>query len=180
MRLDPIVIQPYDARWPESFAEQSARLQACLSTWLSAPIEHIGSTAIPGMAAKPIIDMLALISSIESFNNALAPMSRIGWVRAPEPSDLQRRRWSLCFPSIEHRTHHLHVVEYDSSEWPDWLLFRDYLRAHPRTADRYSDLKRSLAQADNTDRVRYRVGKAPLIEKLLDEARAGKDTDPTL
>lgn len=171
MRLDPIEIRPYDPHWPESFGVQSARLQATLSGWLSAPIEHIGSTSIPGMPAKPIIDMLGLVADYESFAAALPHLSSIGWVHAPEPGDLEQRKWSNCFPTVQHRTHHLHVVEDASPEWRGWLLFRNYLRTHSAAAERYGDLKRRLAEIDNTDRVRYRASKAPLIEELMQQAR---------
>lgn len=172
MRRDPIEICPYDPRWAGAFEEQRERLQAVLSPWLQEPIEHIGSTSIPGMPAKPIVDMLALVKDWSTFSSAVGEVTAIGWVHAPEPSDRNQRRWSMCYPSIEHRSHHLHVVEYHSSQWASWILFRDYLRTHAVPRDRYADLKRRLAAADDADRARYRAGKAPLIEELMDEARA--------
>lgn len=172
MRLDVISIEPYGSDWPQLFAEQALRIQRYLAEWLSAPVEHIGSTAIPGMPAKPIIDMLALVPDSGSFGGALPLLSSIDWVHAPEPGDREHRKWSVGFPSVEHRTHHLHVVEQDSNDWPQWLLFRDYLRTHSDSAQRYAALKKALAAADDHDRLRYRAGKAPLIEQLLAEARA--------
>lgn len=171
MRLDAIEIRIYDPRWAESFGQQSSRLHLTLSEWLTDPIEHIGSTSIPGLPAKPIIDMVGLVANYESFATALPHLATIGWVHAPEPGDPEQRTWSVCFPSVQHRTHHLHVVEDVSTGWPDWLLFRDYLRTHPEAAARYGDVKRRLAQIDNTDRARYRASKAPLIEELMQEAR---------
>lgn len=172
MRLDVISIEPYNPDWPRLFDEQALRIERCLSGWLSAPVEHIGSTSIPGMPAKPIVDMLALVADSESFGGALPKLSSIGWVHAPEPGDRDQRKWSVCFPSVEHRTHHLHVVEQGSNDWPQWLLFRDYLRTHPDAAQRYAALKEALAAADDRDRLRYRAGKAPLISQLMVEARA--------
>lgn len=175
MRLDPIEIHPYDLRWAQSFVDQSARLHAVLSPWLLAPVEHIGSTSIPGMSAKPIIDMLALVSDWKSFSSGIADLASIGWVHAPEPGDWDQRKWSICFPSVEHRTHHLHVVEHESPHWPDWLLLRNYLRTHETATERYADVKRRLAASDNTNRLSYRAGKAPLIGELMEEARAWQD-----
>ncbi|MGF0115607.1 GrpB family protein [Promicromonospora sp. Marseille-Q5078] len=172
MRQDRIVIQPYDSAWQGAFEEQRATLTGALKVWLVAPVEHIGSTSVPGLPAKPIVDMLALIDDHASFAPAFEPLEDIGWLPAPEPGDLERRRWSACFPSVEHRTHHLHVVEQRSEAWPDWLLFRDYLRVHPDAMRRYAELKQELAAGDDRDRTRYRNGKAPLIGTLLQEARS--------
>jgi GrpB-like predicted nucleotidyltransferase (UPF0157 family) len=171
VRLDTIEIRPYDPRWAESFDQQSARLQLTLAEQLTAPIEHIGSTSVPGLPAKPIIDMVGLVANYESFVTALPHLSSIGWAHGPEPGDREQRKWSICFPSVQHRTHHLHVVEDVSTGWPDWLLFRDYLRTHPEAAERYGDEKRRLAEIDSTDRVRYRASKAPLIDELMQDAR---------
>jgi GrpB-like predicted nucleotidyltransferase (UPF0157 family) len=172
VRRDPIVIQPHDPRWAQDFDVQRTALQQVLAGRLVAPVEHIGSTSVPGLPAKPIIDMVAVINDYAAFAPALPELDRIGWVHAPEPGDEDDRKWSVCFPSVEHRTHHLHVVEHGSGSWRDWLLFRDYLRTHVDAAERYATLKRELAAADRNDRPRYRAGKAPLIGELLDQARA--------
>jgi GrpB-like predicted nucleotidyltransferase (UPF0157 family) len=146
-------------------------LEAALGDWLVSPIEHIGSTAVPGLPAKPIIDMLAVIDRYEAFAPALTELERIGWIHAPEPGDPGQRKWSACLPNVEHRTHHLHVVERDSTGWRDWLVFRDFLHAHPEQAARYAALKQELSAVDAEDRPRYRAGKAPLIRELTDRAR---------
>ncbi|WP_243056665.1 GrpB family protein [Nocardioides sp. SR21] len=168
MRRDPIVIQPYDAAWPARFEEQRAVLEPVLGV----PVHHIGSTAVPGLPAKPIIDMLAVVE-----DHTRVPGERLesaGWVHAPEPGDEEQRKLSYCHPTVEHRTHHLHVIEHDSDGWRDWLLFRDYLCEHPDEAERYAALKRELAAQDDTDRPRYRAGKAPLIAELMVTARSGR------
>jgi GrpB-like predicted nucleotidyltransferase (UPF0157 family) len=172
VRKDPIVIQPYTSRWAQDFEIQRAALEPALAGRLVAPLEHIGSTSVPGLPAKPIIDMLAVTDDYARFAPALVDLERIGWVHAPEPGDEEHRKWSVCYPSVELRTHHLHVVEHDSRSWPDLLLFRDYLRTHADAAGRYAALKIELAASDRDDRVRYRSGKAPLIGELLEQARA--------
>lgn len=171
MRKDDIVIQPYDTLWADAFQAQAAVLTPVLADSLVAPIAHIGSTSIPGMPAKPIIDMLAVIDDYDAFRPVMPQLPSLGWTHAPEPGDEDRRRWSLCFPTVEHRSHHLHVVERTSTGWRDWLLFRDYLRDHPADAERYAALKQALARGDATDRDRYRSGKAPLIGELMERAR---------
>lgn len=172
VRQDPIVIQPHDPHWQHDFDIQRLALERVLAGYLVAPVEHIGSTSVPELPAKPIIDMLAVVDDHEAFGPALPELLRIGWVHAPEPHDAEQRTWSVCFPSVELRTHHLHVVERDSTGWHDWLLFRDYLRVHPAAAHRYAALKTELAAQDRRDRVLYRSGKAPLIGELMHDARA--------
>lgn len=165
VRRDRIVIEPYDAAWATSFEEQRAVLEEVLGV----PVHHIGSTAVPGLPAKPIVDMLAIVEDPASVR--VAVVEGIGWVHAPEPGDEETRKLSFCHPNTEYRTHHLHVVERGSDGWRDWLLFRDYLREHPDEVERYAALKRDLAARDDTDRPRYRSGKAPLIAELMLRAR---------
>ena len=137
------------------------------------PIEHIGSTAVPGLVAKPIIDMVAVVRDIEGVAASRAPLYEIGWVSAPEPLDAVERKLSFCFPSVALRTHHLHVVEGESSAWRGWLAFRDHLRAHPDTARRYGELKTRLATqygSDPNERDVYRAGKAAWVSAVTAEA----------
>ena len=175
-RSDPIRIVDADPAWAEAFEAQRRVLTPHLIDHLVRPIEHIGSTSVPGLPAKPIIDMLAVIDDHDSVGASLLDLEPIGWCLAPEPGDARRRRWSLCSPSIARRTHHLHVVERRSTSWPDWLLFRDHLRTNPADAALYADRKRELAAVDDLDRVRYRAAKAPLIAEILVRARAAEST----
>jgi len=169
VRADPITIVPYDEHWPRSFQAQRAVLEPILADLLVGPIEHIGSTAVPGLAAKPIIDMVARVTDLVLGPDLFDRLSTVAWWSAPEPSDAELDRLSLCHPTVEHRTHHLHVVAHCSSGWPTWLAFRDQLRTHPELVVEYGELKRRLA-ADPIDRPRYRAAKAPLIERILREA----------
>ena len=172
MRLDPIKIVQYDPMWPVTFERERARLEVALSATLARPIEHIGSTAVPGLAAKPIVDMCAVVSEIEAVDDLVSDLERIGWVAAPEPNDVPQRRRSFCAPSVEWRTHHLHVVEESSTGWRGWLAFRDHLRGNPQDAAAYAELKRALASeaVDPNDRAGYRAGKARMIESITRSA----------
>ncbi|WP_144119564.1 GrpB family protein [Catellatospora sichuanensis] len=167
-RLDEIVIVPYDPRWPKLFEAQRARVAEVLAPVLVGAVEHIGSTAVPGLPAKPIIDMLARVTDHAAAGAVVTGLAALGWVAAPEPSDGALRRWSYCFPDVARRSHHLHVVEHVSDGWPTWLAFRDRLRADPAAASGYAALKAELAARDRHDRVAYRAGKAPFIEGVLD------------
>src|SRR5688500_17510540 len=110
MRLDPIKIVAYDPSWPAAFERERARVAEVLRPGLIGPVEHIGSTSVPGLAAKPIIDMLARVEHYDSLDPDV--LGEIGWGHAPEPHDAQDRKWSFCFPDPAWRTHHLHVVEH--------------------------------------------------------------------
>jgi GrpB-like predicted nucleotidyltransferase (UPF0157 family) len=166
-RQDPITVVPYDPAWPALFEHKRSAVAAALQPWLVGPVEHIGSTAVPGLSAKPIIDMLARITDYEAGDQILPAMNAIGWVPAPEPHDRHTRTWEFCFPNVSWRTHHLHVVEHRSSAWPGWLAFRDHLRSHPADAAEYARVKSELATSNKHDRPAYRAGKAPFIEELI-------------
>ena len=175
MRLDPIVIAPYDPSWPASFVEQRQRITPVLHPWLNRDIEHIGSTAVPGLPAKNIVDMLAVVAEIDAVRAAIDPLHELGWKHAPEPGDVAERRLSFCFPSVEYRSHHLHVVEERSPEWAGWLAFRDHLRAHDSVALDYATLKSQLAVEHGEDPDRrdgYRGGKATFIAAVTTRALA--------
>jgi GrpB-like predicted nucleotidyltransferase (UPF0157 family) len=168
-RQDPIKLVGYDRSWPMSFEHQRIRVEQALHPWLAAPVEHIGSTAVPGLPAKPIIDMLALVPDQDAASGVVAALSAIGWQQAPEPLDPERRRRSFCYPSVAWRTHHLHVWE-TGSGWRPLLAFRDHLRTHPPDTARYAALKSALASAHPDDRPAYRTGKSALIEEILRNA----------
>jgi GrpB-like predicted nucleotidyltransferase (UPF0157 family) len=175
-REDPIVIVPSDPSWPAAFERERARLEPVLAPALVRPLEHLGSTAVPGLAAKPIIDMLAVVGDVDEVAVLVPLVVGLGWCGAPEPGDVDGRRRSLCFPSVAQRTHHLHVVEERSDGWRGWLAFRDRLRSDPVAAEEYASLKRDLALrhgADPDDRAAYRAGKADFIRRNTAAALEG-------
>lgn len=172
MREDKIQMVPYDPSWAERFGEQADRLAVVLGNRLVQGIEHIGSTAVPGLCAKPIIDMLAVIDDVDAIRELTVELAAISWVRDPEPRDLPEERLSFCYPSRERRTHHLHVVSDRHPGWPGWVAFRDRLRRDDATREEYARLKRSLAMRfgdDPNERDRYRSGKAALITEITAE-----------
>jgi GrpB-like predicted nucleotidyltransferase (UPF0157 family) len=181
MRLDHIVIAPPDPTWSVRFGEQRWRITPVLQPWLTRPIEHMGSTAVPGLAAKNIVDMLAVVVDIEPVRGAIEPLARLEWRYAPEPGDEADRMLSFCHPTIERRSHHLHVVEARSSQWIGWLAFRDHLRSDPTTAAEYANLKIRLAAEHGHDpnaRDAYRCGKAAFIAAVTAAALADERARP--
>jgi GrpB-like predicted nucleotidyltransferase (UPF0157 family) len=175
VRLDPIRMHPHDPAWARSFDVEAARVGRALGPWLVRPVEHIGSTAIPGLVAKPIIDMVAVVADVDAVDaGGSDALAAVGWVAAPEPGDAALRKRSFCTPAVARRSHHLHVVEERSDGWRGWLAFRDHLRAHPELAAEYGELKERLAAAhggDPNDRDAYRAGKAGWIAAVTEAAR---------
>lgn len=170
MTEEPIFLVPYDPEWPRRFDEERRRLAEVLAPWLAGPIEHIGSTAVPGLTAKPVIDMMAAVVDLPSSLEARTALEQLEYVYFPYRPDVMH--W-FCKPSPARRTHHLHLIPAGSALWADRLLFRDYLRATPRAADEYATLKIALATRHRTDREAYTDAKGSFVQAILDRARPG-------
>jgi GrpB-like predicted nucleotidyltransferase (UPF0157 family) len=162
-----ILIQPYNQDWPRLFAMEHDLLAPALAPWLVGPIEHVGSTAVPGLAAKPIIDIMAPVESLKNSQPALRDLEHLGYCYAPYREDVMH--W-LCKPSPSVRTHHLHLVPFASSLWKDRIYFRDRLRADECLANNYAALKHRLAQMYGNDREAYTQAKTPFIAEVLGRA----------
>lgn len=164
----PVHIVPYDPDWPSKFEAERKLLIDAIDRWLLVgSIEHIGSTAIPGLAAKPVIDIMAGVESLEGSRAALAVLERHQYCYAPYRTEVMH--W-FCKPSPAHRTHHLHLVPVGSPLWIEQLAFRDHLRTHPDLALEYAELKHRLAEAHRFDREAYTAAKAPFVQRVLGEA----------
>ena len=169
--MDEVVITEYDPNWVLLFEQESARILAVLDGDLVTRIEHFGSTAVPGLAAKPIIDLLVGVRSLaEAKQVAVFQLERLGYAYWFENPDFQRLFFVKGLPPNSPRTHHIHMVELNSILW-ERLLFRDYLRKHPDEAARYAQLKYYLAQRFSIDREAYTMGKAEYIESVMQKAR---------
>ena len=173
----PVVIEPHDPAWPRLFDTERDWLVETIGTWLVGQIEHVGSTAVPGLAAKPIIDVMAPVRDLESSRAALVALSTVGYNHAPYRENIMH--W-LCKPSFSFRTHHLHLVPFGSELWFDRLLFRDHLRATPAVAREYEALKRGLAERHRHDREAYTDAKSPFVEATLKRAAAANLADSGL
>lgn len=171
MSDQPVEILPYDAAWPERFEEQRAPVEQILAPWLVGVVEHVGSTSVPGLAAKPVVDMLAGVRDLQESRPCIDLLSVDGWLWAPYREDVEH--W-FCRPTPEHRTHHLHVVEHGGREWEDMLAFRDALRADRALRERYAALKLDLARAHRDDRNAYTEAKSTFVVAALAAARQGR------
>ncbi len=172
--LGPVArLSEYDLRWPALFEEERERILAAIGPSVER-VEHVGSTAIPGIAAKPIIDILIGLRSLEDAKECIPRLVAIGYEYVPEyEREIPERRYFRKGPA-ENRTHHIHIVEVSSEFFRNHLLFRDYLRAHADEAKRYEALKRELAQRFETDREAYTEGKSKYVGRVIE--RANRDS----
>jgi len=162
----PILVVDYDLAWPVMFEQEKAGLLAVLGT-RAAQIEHFGSTAIPGLAAKPVIDIAVGLRSLVEAAGCIPVLESIGYIYQPEvETALPGRRFLWKGDALVH-TFHLHVCELGSPEWVNPLRFRDYLRVHPDEVQRYADLKRRLAAQHGSDIGPYIDGKAAFVQEIL-------------
>ncbi len=163
----PIIIEDYDPSWPKSFEAIRARIAPPLSNFATA-IEHIGSTSVPGLAAKPIIDIDVLLRSANNLSLAIAALERLGYQHQGTLGIAGRD--AFVAPAHDVR-HHLYVCSPDAFEFQRHVTFRDYLRRHPNDADEYARLKRNLSGRFSIDREAYTEAKTEFIEGILRRAR---------
>jgi GrpB-like predicted nucleotidyltransferase (UPF0157 family) len=172
---EDVAVVPYDPRWPELFQEEKAHLLSCLPKTLVKRIEHFGSTAVPGLAAKPIVDMLVEVTSLDETRQ------KVPLILEPQGYDYFWRptwgddtppfyAWFIKRDTGGNRTHHIHMVEAHFEHW-DRLLFRDYLIGHPHVAQEYSRLKRRMFNTHAHDRVAYTKAKTDFVVRVTKIAR---------
>jgi GrpB-like predicted nucleotidyltransferase (UPF0157 family) len=159
-----LVVSEYDARWPERFEEIAQRIAPALG----AVVEHVGSTAVPGLAAKPIVDVDVVVRSPDDVPSAIEGLRALGYVYQGDKG-IRGREAFLWPPGAE--PHHVYVVVAGSAPYVDHVDFRDYLRAHPEVADEYAALKRDLAARHADDSLRYTEAKTEFVTGVLRQAR---------
>jgi len=164
--VDQIVVVPYDAAWPQRFKVESQLIQMALAD-LQPVVEHIGSTSVPGLAAKPTIDMLVGVHSLADFARHADLLIAYGYEYIPEYERVlpDRRFFKRVVRGV--RTHHVHVVEFGGLYWRRYMAFRDSLRRDAGLAARYAELKRSLAARHRFDRDGYTNAKTGFVESVL-------------
>jgi GrpB-like predicted nucleotidyltransferase (UPF0157 family) len=172
---EDVAIVPYDPAWPESFRREKEHLLASLPTDLVRRIEHFGSTAVPGLAAKPVIDILVEVTDLEATRARIAPVLEAqgyDYFWRPTSGDEGPPFYAWFIKrGAGTRTHHVHMVEREFTQHWDRLLFRDYLIEHPDIARDYEELKRSLSSRFPSDRVAYTEGKTEFIVKVTEAAK---------
>ncbi|MCO6442051.1 MAG: GrpB family protein [Nitrococcus mobilis] len=163
-----IAVVPYGPLWPREFEQSSGEVVTALGPNLLA-IHHIGSTSIPGIHAKPVIDMLAVVADLTAVDQCSAEMERLGYEVMGE-FGIDGRRYFRRNDSAGRRTHQIHAFAEGSPHVSRHLAFRDFMRAHPTVARQYGELKRRLAEVHPDDMEAYMDGKDGFIKEM--ESRA--------
>ncbi len=166
---EPIELVPYDPGWPERFEAERALLQEAIGAWIGGGIHHVGSTAVPGLLAKPVVDVMVGVRDLEEARDSFEILAALDYCYFPY------RTWMhwFCKPSPSRRTHHLHLMEPTHPEFSARLDFRDVLRADPQVAAEYASLKQRLAVQHRHDREAYTDAKTVFVRSVLERAAAG-------
>lgn len=171
---EPITLVSYNSQWPKQFRQEASYLRFVVPKNIIKRIEHFGSTAIPGITAKPIIDLLVEVSSLRETKKDIVPIltaRKYEYFWRPTIGESPPYyAWFIKRNHLGNRTHHIHMVEADSELW-DRLYFRDYLREFPLVAKKYDTLKKILAEKYPHDRVRYTKEKTTFIEKITSKSK---------
>ena len=162
-------LAPHDARWADLFEEEARRIQSRIGAWITGGVHHVGSTAVPGLEAKPIVDIAVGVESLGASRPCIDLLRDLDYLYAPYRSDVMH--W-FCKPDPARRTHHLHLIPTGSGRLADELLFRDHLRTHPDRAAEYGVLKQRLAQEHAEDREAYTRAKSGFVGGVLRDARS--------
>jgi GrpB-like predicted nucleotidyltransferase (UPF0157 family) len=167
----PIAVVDYDPNWPSLFEQEKDRILAALGEGV-VQIEHIGSTSVPGLAAKPIIDIAVGVADFEEAQAYVPVVESLGYTYEPafEAELPERRFFWKGSPSLH--THHIHMAEPGSLEWIKPIVFRDYLREHSEEARQYQALKRDLAVRCGSDMEAYVKGKTEFVRFILSKANS--------
>lgn len=164
MSRAPVILEEYDSSWPSKFEEEKSHLMAIAGEWYYGSIEHVGSTAVPGMVAKPVIDIMFGVKSLEESKPAIEVLVKNGYEYWPYKTEVMH--W-FCKPSDAFRTHHLHLIPFESPLWKERINFRELLRSNQSVATQYGNLKRDLAASYREDREAYTEKKWPFIQQAL-------------
>jgi len=166
-----VKIAPHQDEWRQLFLEEKRRLLEAIGGYVL-DIPHVGSTSIPGMPAKPIIDIGVAVANFEEAVVCIEPIEQLGYVYRGE-NGIPRRHYFVrrCMQRL-YNTHHIHMNEINSRDWENHILFRYYLIEHLDLKQEYAALKMRLAEQFPRDRDGYLEGKGPFIEGVLQIARA--------
>lgn len=168
----PVRIVDYTPHWSSLYKKEKREIHKVVGH-IIVRVEHIGSTAVRNLGAKPIIDIMVGVSHLSDADKCIEPLESIGYeyVSEYEESMSERRYFHKGKPPKEQH-YHLHMVELASDFWKRHLLFRDYLRSHPEVAQEYYELKKKLAAEHCSDREGYTESKASFIESVVARAKA--------
>jgi GrpB-like predicted nucleotidyltransferase (UPF0157 family)/predicted kinase len=164
-----VTLAPYNPAWPVMYEEEREKIVAALGD-LVVEIHHFGSTAVPDLPAKPVIDIMIAVPRLEDASACIGPLSDLGYAFIDYPQNADRR----VFRKEPRRTHHVHIVEAGSSELRKHLAFRDALRAHTDWRDQYAALKYDLADRHRHARAQYSQSKTEFVQRILASTQRAK------
>ena len=162
-----VVLKPYNKVWNKAFEQEASLISEKISDYII-EIQHIGSTAIHGIVAKPIIDLAVAINSLSNIEKIIEPLNEIDFIHRGEQGIPGRHLFVKG--DEDRRTHHMHVMEKTNGEWRKHIVFRDYLISHPSVARKYGKLKMKLFKKHEHDREKYTDGKSDFIQKIVKKA----------
>jgi GrpB-like predicted nucleotidyltransferase (UPF0157 family) len=168
--VEAVHLSAYDPGWPGLAAGYADELQPVLDRWLLGPIEHVGSTAIPGIVAKPVIGLMAQVTDLDAVvGQAGGTLDGMNWRHVPP--ELDGRPWRRFFakvsPDGRHRLAHLHLMSVEAARWDQQIRFRDALRTSPALRDEYAAVKSRLASTYADDREWYTDEKAAFVTRVM-------------
>ena len=170
----PVRIVTYNHRWPLLYEEEKRSILRIIGHKVMA-IEHIGSTAVPGLGGKPIIDIMVAVNHLEDTEECITPLESGGYKYVPEnEASFPERRFFNKGTQPKEQHYHIHMVELNSEFWKRHLLFRDYLRNHPEAAQKYYHLKTRLATKYGSDREGYTNAKTAFIGAAVNKAKKAR------
>jgi GrpB-like predicted nucleotidyltransferase (UPF0157 family) len=167
--MDEVEVVRYDPAWIAMYELEADSIRVALGDRFSYVLEHFGSTAVPGLSAKPIIDIMLGTNSKEDWPDLIAPLETLGYDYWSENPNKERMFFVKGLPPKARRTHHIHVFEIGSIYW-DRLMFRDFLRQNPDDALEYMALKEELALKFKQDRDAYTHGKEEFVRRIMGKA----------
>lgn len=164
---EQVSVHAPDPRWQRRGADHGRLLDVALAPFLASPVEHVGSTSVPGLAAKPVLDLQAAVADLSCADAVARVLFPFGWHHVPP--ELDGRPWRRFFVLVvgDRRAAHLHLLRAGSSRWHEQLAFRDALRADPALVGRYAALKVALAAQHPDDREAYTAGKGDFVRAVL-------------
>jgi GrpB-like predicted nucleotidyltransferase (UPF0157 family) len=171
---EPVRIEDWSPAWAAHAAELIDSLQDVLDEWLAGPIHHVGSTAVPHLPAKPVIDLLATVPSIAVATSAHGALDEAGWSLVPPELDERPWRRTYVLPGGDRRIAHLHLVDVNHERAHHELLFRDRLREDADLANRYAQLKKAAAKAHRDDREAYTAAKTDFVREVVDATTSAR------
>jgi GrpB-like predicted nucleotidyltransferase (UPF0157 family) len=167
---ESIYLKDYDPKWPIKFEAEKQLIKNTLGSGITGGIHHVGSTAVPNLRGKPIIDIMVGVEKLEPAKAFIPLLEKVAYVYFPYKPEIMH--W-FCKPSPAHREFHLYLMEPSSPQWKGRLLFRDQLREHPETAKKYLILKEDLAAKFQNDREAYTQGKTDFVKSVVGEELFG-------